>query len=118
MDEGNLFEFEGTGLVRLMTFSRTLRGLRLLVCFETPQGAFRLVFENPEPHDALLGLLEAEQVWIYQDRDNESTAGRIRVTYWCDGFREFFADAVDDLDSASYSTHPDLTDPDRQPGEG
>jgi len=105
MAERNLFEFEGPGLVSDFSYSRTRTGATLSLSFTTSQGRRRLLFENPEPVVELFAIVETEQVWVSADRSVDP--GRIKVEYWTDGYHEFSADSVVDLEAPSYDTKPD-----------
>ena len=60
---------------------------------------------NPEPEHELFNIVQAEEVWIYED-EPEGMPGRIKVEYWVDGFCQFSADSVTDLVDHSYDTDP------------
>ena len=105
MSEDNLFEFEGPNLVSDFSFSRTRNGTTLTLAFTTAEGRRRLLFENPEPVAVLFGIVETEQVWVSADRSVDP--GRVKVEYWTDGYHEFTADSVVDLEAPTYDTKPD-----------
>jgi len=105
MDERNIFEFDGPTVVSDFAYSRTRNGSTLSLTFTSAEGRRRLLFENPEPVEELFAIIETDQVWVSADRS--ITPGRIKVEYWTDGYHEFSADSVVDLEAPSYDTNPD-----------
>jgi hypothetical protein len=106
MTQESLYQFTGGDLVREFAYDRSGDRPSLVLTFVGQEGRARLLFVNPYPEDELFSILSADEVWIYED-DPDGQTGRIKVEYWVNGFCQFTADNLVDMEEASnYDTDP------------
>ena len=98
MASQNLFEFDGQDLVREFSFRRSGTWSRLTLTLASDRRTRRLLFENPRPLEVLFSIIDADQIWIWEQEGNEdSDAGRFKVEFWKEEFFHFTADSVIDI---------------------
>jgi hypothetical protein len=115
VSQESLFQFTGHRLVRNFGFDRSGEVARLILMIRAQEGRARLLLINPEPLEDLFAIIWADELWIYAD-EPEGEPGRIKVEFWVDGFCQFTADSVVDLDKNGYETDPGSADLDYRTG--
>jgi len=101
-----LYQFTGFEVVREFSLDRTDDQLRLSFTFKGREGEAQLLFVNAFPVDDIYSILDADEVWIFDDEDFQDV-GRIKIEYWVDGLHQFTADNVFDLEEAEYEFEHD-----------
>ncbi|BFM50207.1 hypothetical protein [Marinomonas sp. THO17] len=92
-----LYEFDHTWKITQLVIKRALEEVQvsLTATFAQQDNSITLEFTRLDDPQNLIELIDFRQITISQEQDTQRDFSTIKVELFCDGYSEFWCDAVD-----------------------